>query len=194
MSTITAYLTKNEVGKNVELWRTKPYYDKEIDEWLSRVPSEVGSEIFDDLLTDFVNEKECVKITITTEKKMDEKDHDRIPIVSVGKDITLEEFRQQYYQPGKVYRINNGLLHKCTGYTPGGRPIIDTICFLLQPSPYTGYQIIKDINAEGSVIPGLDFVNERMSGKIQEIDPNIWDRVDNMCCSLCKDLEEIIKK
>lgn len=64
MATITAFLTKNEVGKNVELWRTKPYYDKDIDEWLSRV-GEVGSEIFDDLLTDFVNEKECVKITIT---------------------------------------------------------------------------------------------------------------------------------
>ena len=65
MATITAYLTKNEVGKNVELWRSKPYYDKDIDEWLSRFPGEVGSEIFDDLLTDFVNEKECVKITIT---------------------------------------------------------------------------------------------------------------------------------
>ena len=63
MATITAYLTKNEVG-NVELWRTKPYYDENIDEWLSRV-GEVGSEIFDNLLTDFVNEKECVKITIT---------------------------------------------------------------------------------------------------------------------------------
>lgn len=122
------------------------------------------------------------------------KEKDRIPIVSVGKDITLEEFKQQYYQPGKVYRINNGLLHKCTGYTPGGRPIIDTICFMLQPDSYTGYQIIKDINAEGSVIPDLDFVNERMSGNIQEIDPNVWDRIDNMCCSLCKDLEEMIKK
>ena len=89
---------------------------------------------------------------------MSEKDH--IPIVSVGKNITLEEFKQRYYQPGKVYKINNGLLHKCTGYTPGGRPIIDTICFILQPDSYTGYQIFKDINAEGSVIPGLDFVNE----------------------------------
>ena len=63
MATITAYLTKNRKG-NVELWRTKPYYDKNIDEWLSRF-GEVGSEIFDNLLTDFVNEKECVKITIT---------------------------------------------------------------------------------------------------------------------------------
>lgn len=62
MATINAYLTKNEVG-NVELWKTKPYYDKNIDEWFSH--GEVGSEIFDDLLTDFVSEKECVKITIT---------------------------------------------------------------------------------------------------------------------------------
>ena len=62
---ITAYLTKNETD-NVELWKTKPYYDKDIDEWLSRVPGEVGSEIFDNLLTDFVSEKECVKVTITT--------------------------------------------------------------------------------------------------------------------------------
>jgi len=125
-------------------------------------------------------------------KKSDEKDH--MPIVSVGKDITQEEFSQQYYLPGKVYRINNGLLHKCTGYTPEGRPIIDTICFILQPDSHSGYQIIKDINAEGDVIPGLDFVNKRMSGEIREIDPNIWDRIDDLCCSLCKDLQEIIKK
>jgi len=121
---------------------------------------------------------------------MSEKDH--IPIVSVGKDITQKEVKQQYYQPGKVYRINNGLLHKCTGYTPEGRPIIDTICFILQPDRQ--YQIIKNINAEGDVIPGLDFVNKIMSGEIQEIDPNVWNRIDDLCCNLCKDLQEIIRE
>ncbi len=62
--TVTAYLTKNKAG-NVELWTTKPYYDTTLDEWLSNVPTEVGSEIFDGLLSNFVGEKECVKITIT---------------------------------------------------------------------------------------------------------------------------------
>ena len=61
--TTNAYLTKNGVG-NGEVWTTKPYYDKTLDEWLSRVPGEVGSEIFDGLLTNFVSNKECVKITI----------------------------------------------------------------------------------------------------------------------------------
>ena len=122
---------------------------------------------------------------------MSEKDH--IPVVSVVKDITQEEFKQQYYQPGKVYRINNRLLHKCTGYTPEGRPIIDTICFILQPEDSNDYQIIKNINAEGDVIPGLDFVNKIISREIQEIDSSIWDRIDNLCCSLCKDLQEIIR-
>ena len=125
-------------------------------------------------------------------KKSNKKD--QIPIVSVGKDITQEEFSQQYYQPGKVYKINNGLLHKCTGYTSGGRPIIDTICFILQPDSHSGYQIIKNINAEGDVIPGLDFVNKRMSGDIQEIDSIVWDSIDELCCSLCKNLQEIIRE
>lgn len=124
---------------------------------------------------------------------MSEKDY--IPIVSVGKYITLEEFKQQYYQPGKVYRINSRLLHKCTGYTPEGHPIIDSICFILQPGDSNSeYQIIKYINAEGEVIPGLDFVNSIMSGEIQEIDSSVWDRIDSLCCSLCKDLREIIRE
>ena len=59
---ITAYLTRNGED-NVELW--KPYYDKTLDEWFSRIPGEVGSEIFDDLLTKFIDKKECIEITIT---------------------------------------------------------------------------------------------------------------------------------
>ena len=61
---VTAYLTRNKED-NVELWKTKPYYDRTLDEWFSRIPGEVGSEIFDDLLTNFVSKKECIEITIT---------------------------------------------------------------------------------------------------------------------------------
>lgn len=64
---VTAYLTKNEAG-NVELWKTKPYYEENIDEWLPKIPAE-GSEIFDELLTKFVNAKECVEVTITRKDK-----------------------------------------------------------------------------------------------------------------------------
>ena len=63
--TTYAYLTKNKAG-NVELWATKPYYNTTLDEWLS---TEVGSEIYDGLLSNFVGEKECVRITITRQSQ-----------------------------------------------------------------------------------------------------------------------------
>lgn len=63
MNKINVWLTKNKAG-NVEIWKSHPEYDAEMDEWMGS-GSEVGSEIYDKLLDNFVNKLECVKIEIT---------------------------------------------------------------------------------------------------------------------------------
>ena len=88
--TTTAYLTKNVAG-NVELWKTKPYYDKDVDEWFSRIPGEVGSEIFDDLLTKFVGEKECIKIIITKKKERTKYENSNNSFNSPGNAIIMHD-------------------------------------------------------------------------------------------------------
>lgn len=59
------WLSKSKIGGVVEMWKTKPEYDEEIDEWLPTAEDEVGSDILDDILGDIVGEGECVRIKIT---------------------------------------------------------------------------------------------------------------------------------
>lgn len=61
-TTINAYLTKSAAGE-VELWKSKPVFDDGC--WREGNKTEVGSEILDGLLDDFVKRNECVKIQIT---------------------------------------------------------------------------------------------------------------------------------
>lgn len=49
MTTINAYLTKDQQG-SVELWQSKPKYDRENGIWVEGVKTEVGSDICDTFL------------------------------------------------------------------------------------------------------------------------------------------------
>jgi hypothetical protein len=61
-TTINAYLTKSAFGE-VELWKNEPVFDD--GSWREGDKTEVGSEILDSFLDDFVKRNECVKIQIT---------------------------------------------------------------------------------------------------------------------------------
>ena len=63
MDSKVAFLTKDKYG-SVELWPSQPV--KEDGAWYEKKGStEVGSEILDGLLDDYVEPGECVKIQIT---------------------------------------------------------------------------------------------------------------------------------
>lgn len=58
------WLTKTMNDSRIELWKTKPEYDEEIDEWLASKDDEVGSDILDDILQDLLNDGECIQVEI----------------------------------------------------------------------------------------------------------------------------------
>ena len=58
------WLTKTMNGNRIELWKTKPEYDEEIDEWFSNDENEIGSVILDDILQEMLGNGECVQVEI----------------------------------------------------------------------------------------------------------------------------------
>ena len=92
-------------------------------------------------------------------------------IRSIDKRISLNEFKKHTYKEGHVYKINDGNFQKCVGYN-GYTPIVESLYLIINANG--GHiQIIRDTNA--LPIPSLDFVNYVLSGKITEIDPDVYD-------------------
>ena len=92
-------------------------------------------------------------------------------IGSINKRIGMNEFKKHTYKEGHVYRINDSYFHKCIGYN-WYTPIVESLCLIINANG--GHtQIIRNTNA--LPIPSLDFVNYVLSGKITEIDPDVYD-------------------
>ncbi len=68
MTKITAYLSKDQTGA-IELWKSKPVYNRESGLFDILVKNEVGTEITDDnFLDSLLKEGECIEIEITKTK------------------------------------------------------------------------------------------------------------------------------
>lgn len=68
MTKITAYLSKDQTGA-IELWKSKPIYDRELGLFDTFAKDEVGTEITDDnFLDSLLKEGECIEIEITKTK------------------------------------------------------------------------------------------------------------------------------
>lgn len=64
MEKVKAWLTKNQ-NNEVELWKSKPTYIEEYDEWDEGAVGEIGSDIFDDICDGLLEKGECIQIEIT---------------------------------------------------------------------------------------------------------------------------------
>lgn len=58
------WLTKQKKDNGVEMWKSKPEYDEEIDEWLASKDDEIGSDILDDIFQDLLDNGECIQVEI----------------------------------------------------------------------------------------------------------------------------------
>lgn len=65
MTKVTAWISKTKSGDVLEIWKSKPNYNEEYDEWMESEKSEVGSEIFDGLCENLVGNGECIKVEIS---------------------------------------------------------------------------------------------------------------------------------
>lgn len=65
MTEITAYLSKDQTGA-IDLWKSKPVYERETGLFDVLAKDEVGTEITDDnFLDSLLKEGECIEIKIT---------------------------------------------------------------------------------------------------------------------------------
>lgn len=77
MTEITAYLSKDQTGA-IELWKSKPIYNREVGLFDVLAKDEVGTEITDDdFLDSLLKEGECIEIKITKIKTV--YDYDKSP-------------------------------------------------------------------------------------------------------------------
>lgn len=112
-----------------------------------------------------------------------------IYINSINKRITFEEFDKLYYQEGHVYKINENHYQKCIKV--GNKEdhssfIIESLIIIINAEGHT--QII--INPKEQRIPSLDFVNNVLSGKYTEIDPEVYEKVKSQLLLITTDLRQ----
>ena len=107
-------------------------------------------------------------------------------IHSIGKKISIEEFKAHCYKPGHVYKINPHYFHKCVGYKNGGHPVIETFLVLTninngdyQVIFHPATEVIEEDYTTCAVLPSLAFVNKVFAGEITEVDPEKYDKLVN---------------
>jgi hypothetical protein len=110
-------------------------------------------------------------------------------IHSINKKIPIEEYKKYCYKEGHIYKINPHYFHKCIYVDPKTfQPKVESLTIL--PNINGGeYQLIYNI--EALPIPGLDFVNDIMCGKITEVDPEKFEQLVNTFKQMSHTLENI---
>lgn len=112
-----------------------------------------------------------------------------IYINSIGKRITMEEFKSHCYKVGHVYRINKCFYNKCVGFE-NDRPVLQSF-FISFPEFGRG---LTDIHVSKRVtpMPSLDFVNKIMSGEIVEVDACVFDNVVSTFTSMAESFSKVL--